>query len=99
MADAGMSEGVLWLSLTVLTGPDIKTSIVKGQPNETIGDLLSRNEFVKGKQILKITGGATAININSVSIELDIEMPITLLKGFNITHIFFSSCPKNSLPD
>ena len=84
-----MSEGVLWLSLmTVLTGPDIKTSIVKGQPNETIGDLLSRNEFLKGKQILKITGGATA-NINWASIELDIEMLITLLKGFNITHIFF----------
>ena len=37
------------LSLTVLTGPDIKTSIVKGQPNETIGDLLSRNDFLKGK--------------------------------------------------
>ena len=88
MADAGRSEGVLWLSLTVLTGPDIKTSIVKGQPNETIGDLHSRNEFLKGKQILKITGGATA-NINSASIELDIEMPITLLKGFNVTHIFF----------
>ena len=67
-----MSEGMLWLSLT---GPDIKTSIVKGQPNETIGDL-------------QITGGATA-NINSASIELDIEMPITLLNGFNITHIFF----------
>ena len=73
MADAGMSEGVLWLSLTVLTGPDIKTSIVKGQPNETIGDLLSGNEFLKGKQILKITGGATA-NINSASIELNKEM-------------------------
>ena len=87
-ASAGMNEGTLWLSLTVLTGPDIKTSIVKGQPNETIGDLLSRNEFLKGKQILKITGGATAnVNINSASIELDIEMPITLLKGFNITHI------------
>ena len=98
MAHAGMSEGVLWLSLTVLTGPDIKTSFVKGQPNETIGDLLSRNEFLKGKQIFKITGGATA-NINSASIELDIEMPITLLKGFNITHIFFSSCPKNTVPD
>ena len=53
MADAGMSKGVLWLSLTVLTGPDTKTSILKGQPNETIGDLLSRNEFLKGKQILK----------------------------------------------
>ena len=87
MADAGMSEGVLWLSLTVLTGPDIKTSIVKGQPNETIGDLLSGNEFLKGKQILKITGGATA-NINSASIELNKEMPITLLKGFNIVHFF-----------
>ena len=79
MADAGMSEGVSWLSPTVLTGPDIKTSIVKGQPNKTIGDLHSRKEFLKGKQILKITGGATA-NINSASIELDIEMPITLLK-------------------
>ena len=55
-----MSKGMLWLSLTVLTGSDIKTSIVKGQPNETIGDLLSRKEFLKGKQILKITGGATA---------------------------------------
>ena len=51
MADADMSEGVLWLSLSVLTGPDIKTSIVKGQPIETIGDLLSRNEFLKGRQI------------------------------------------------
>ena len=49
MAVAGMSEGMLWLSLTVLTGPDIKTNIVKGQPNETIGDLLSKNEFLKGK--------------------------------------------------
>ena len=76
------------MSLTVLTGPHIKTSIVKSQLIETIGDLLSRNEFLKGKQILKITGGATA-NVNSASIELDIEMPITLLKGFNITHIFF----------
>ena len=47
-----MSEGILWLSLTVLTGSDIKTSIVKGQPNETIGDLLSTKEFLKGKQIL-----------------------------------------------
>ena len=53
MADAGMSEGVLWLSLTVLTGPDIKTSIVKGQPNEKIKDLLSTNELLKGKQIFK----------------------------------------------
>ena len=70
-----------------LAGPDIKTSIVKGQLNETIGDLLSRNEFLKGKQILKITGGATA-NINSASIEHDIKMAVTLLKGFNITHIF-----------
>ena len=84
MADAGMSEGMLCLPLTVLTGNDIKTSIVKGKPNETIGDLLSRNEFLKGKQILKITSGATA-NIISASI----EMEITLLKGFNITHIFF----------
>ena len=76
-----------WLSLTVLTGPDIKTSIVKGQPNDTIGDLLSRNEVLRGKQNLKLTAGATA-NINSASIELDIEMLITLLKGFNITHFF-----------
>ena len=89
-----MSEGVLWLSLTVLTDPDIKTSIVKGQPNETIGNLLSRYEFLNGKQILKITGGANA-NINSASIELDIEMPITLLKGFNITPIFFPPALKN----
>ena len=98
MADAGMSKGVLWLPLTVLTGPDTKTSILKGQTNETIRDLLSRNEFLKGKQILKITGGVTA-NINSASIELHIKMPITLLKGFNIKHIFFSSCPKNYQPD
>ena len=93
MADAGMSEGVLWLSLTVLTCPDIKTSIVKGQLNETKEDLLSRNEFLNGKQILKITGGATA-NINLASIELDTEMPITLLKGFNILTYFFSNALK-----
>ena len=62
--------------MTVLTGPEIKRSIVKGQLNETIGYLLSRNEFLKGRQILKITGGATA-KINLASIELDIEMPIT----------------------
>ena len=47
---------------------------------------------------VKAVPGATA-NINSASIEFDIEMPITLLKGFNVTHIFFPSCPKTSLPD
>ena len=92
MADAGMSEGVLWLSLTVLTGPDIKTSTVKGQPNKIIGDLLGRNEFLKGKQILKIIGANITANINSASIELNIEMPITLLKDLTL-HIFFFHMP------
>ena len=73
------------MSLTVLTGPDIKSSIVKGQPNETIGDLLS----------LRLIRRLTLYNVSvrpwvSCAVELVIS-GLELMTSFRLLHFYFLS--------